>query len=67
MVRNLQECGKDIDSLMIWTDCDREGVAIGFDVIDVVNSKKPVEILRAKFSALTRQDIEHAINNLGTP
>ena len=54
VIKNLQECGKDIDSLLIWTDCDREGEAIGFDVIDVVKSKKPVEVYRAKFSALTR-------------
>lgn len=67
VIKNLQECGKDIDSLMIWTDCDREGEAIGFDIIDVVQSRKSVEVFRAKFSALTRHDIENAINNLCAP
>jgi len=52
---------------MIWTDCDREGEAIGFDVIDVINSKRKVDVFRAKFSALTKHDIEHAITNLVRP
>lgn len=67
VIRNLQDCSADIDSLMIWTDCDREGEAIGFDVMDVVSTRRKVEVYRARFSALTKQDIEHAINNLGRP
>jgi len=50
---------------MIWTDCDREGEAIGFDVVECVGNNK--EVFRARFSALTKQDIEHAIQNLEKP
>jgi len=35
VVQNLQYLSKDISALVLWTDCDREGEAIGFDVIDV--------------------------------
>ena len=51
---------------MIWTDCDREGEAIGYDVIEAIG-KESLEIYRAKFSALTKQDIEDAIDNLVKP
>ena len=43
---------------MIWTDCDREGEAIGFDVMDIVDKNKSLDVYRAKFSALTKKDIE---------
>jgi DNA topoisomerase-3 len=66
VIRNLKECSKDISSLMIWTDCDREGEAIGFDVIDAIG-KESLDIYRAKFSALTKKDIEDAIDNLVKP
>jgi DNA topoisomerase III len=53
---------------MIWTDCDREGEAIGFDIIDVCSvSAKQFDVYRARFSALTQSDIEHAFLNLARP
>jgi DNA topoisomerase-3 len=55
--------------LVIWTDCDREGEAIGFDVIDVCtrSSRGRVEVLRAHFSAMTFQNISEAMSTLTPP
>ena len=30
--RNLEHNARKVNELMIWTDCDREGEAIGFDI-----------------------------------
>ena len=35
MVKSLEHYSKDISALVLWLDCDREGEAIAFDVIDV--------------------------------
>ena len=68
VVENLKLYSRDIDSLQIWTDCDREGEAIGFDVIDVCKKIKPnIQVYRAHFSALTKQDIEKAASTLKRP
>ena len=68
VVKNLEEYCRDIDDLVIWTDCDREGEAIGYDIIDVCRKRKPrIGVHRAQFSALTKQDIERAANNLVPP
>ena len=58
VVKNLEFSSKDISALVIWTDCDREGEAIGFDVIDVCKkARSRIDIYRAHFSAMTFQDI----------
>ena len=65
VVQNIKTYSKDIDALQIWTDCDREGEAIGFDIIDVARKVKPnIEVYRAHFSALTKPEIEKAANEL---
>ena len=54
--------------LIIWTDCDREGENIGFEVINVcqgVNSN--MKILRAKFSEITKVSVERALRTLVQP
>lgn len=54
--------------MIIWTDCDREGEAIGYDIIDIcVQTKSNLDVYRAKFSALTREDLENAALNLERP
>jgi len=35
VLANLKLFSKNVNDLVIWTDCDREGEAIGFDIIDV--------------------------------
>ena len=66
--KNLEHYSKNCDHLVIWTDCDREGEAIGYDIIDVCRKSTPrIDVYRAKFSALTREDLEHAAMNLERP
>lgn len=54
--------------LIIWTDCDREGENIGFEVIGECMKVKPnLEVKRARFSEITRNSVFSAINNLVEP
>jgi DNA topoisomerase-3 len=53
---------------VIWTDCDREGEAIGYDIIDVCKRhNRNIEVYRAHFSAMTFQDISGAMQRLTPP
>lgn len=67
--RQLQTESKGVDVLILWLDCDREGENICFEVIDIVKPRmKPsASIFRAKFSAVTKSDIDKAMANLGEP
>ena len=59
---------KRCDYLMIWTDCDREGENIGFEVISVCRSANPrINIFRAHFSEVTVPAINRAFNSLTQP
>lgn len=55
--------------LVLWLDCDREGEGIAFEVIDVVRRKAPssLKIKWAVFSAVTREEVFWAVNNLKEP
>ncbi|GAB6030256.1 DNA topoisomerase 3-alpha [Chamberlinius hualienensis] len=54
--------------LVIWTDCDREGENIGYEVIDVCTKFKPrLDIYRAVFSEVTQRSIQAAVQNLKRP
>lgn len=62
--REIRHC----NGLIIWTDCDREGENIGFEIIDVCRAVKPnVQVYRAKFSEITSAGIRRAVNTLGPP
>lgn len=68
VVKSLKSISRDIEELIIWTDCDREGEAIGYEVVDICRGVNPkIKILRAHFSALTKEDIERATQNLVPP
>lgn len=64
MEREIRSC----QGLIIWTDCDREGENIGFEIIKVCTDVKPnITIYRAKFSEITTTSVFRALNNLGQP
>lgn len=68
VVKNLKTYSRDVDNLIIWTDCDREGEAIGFDIIDICKAVKPrLDVFRAHFSALTKEDLTRAATTLARP
>ncbi|XP_075848428.1 DNA topoisomerase 3-alpha isoform X1 [Microtus pennsylvanicus] len=62
--REAQHC----QALMIWTDCDREGENIGFEIIHVCKAVKPsLQVLRARFSEITPRAVRAACENLTEP
>ncbi len=66
-LRALKKVAKDATSLVIATDFDREGELIGMEALDEVrsvNASLDGEIKRARFSALTKDEIESAFSNL---
>ncbi|KAG1312970.1 hypothetical protein G6F64_002610 [Rhizopus arrhizus] len=75
MTYHLQNMAKGIDYLVLWLDCDREGENICFEVIDNClqymkqpsTGNKMSHVLRAKFSAITKEDVWRAMNNLSKP
>lgn len=53
------------DEIIIATDADREGEAIGLEAINyAMLSNKKIKISRSYFSAITKQDIDNAFNSL---
>ena len=60
-VRHLKELLKDADELYLATDEDREGEAIAWHLLEVLNPKVPVR--RMVFHEITPDAIRHAIDN----
>ncbi|XP_071536469.1 DNA topoisomerase 3-alpha isoform X2 [Panulirus ornatus] len=66
--RTLEREARAASRLIIWTDCDREGENIGFEIIDVCKAVKPsLKVLRAKFSEITFPSVQRALQSLGAP
>lgn len=66
--KTLQREIRSCDVLIIWTDCDREGENIGYEIIDVCTAvKRNIAVHRAKFSDMTGASIQRAMNNLIQP
>ncbi|KAG5639039.1 hypothetical protein H0H81_007652 [Sphagnurus paluster] len=58
---NLLTQARRADTLMIWTDCDREGEHIGLEIVRVCKrAKRNIVVKRARFSAIIAQQIHHA-------
>src|SRR6476620_795649 len=63
----LRKQAKDADSVVIATDYDREGELIGLEALEEiidVNTALAENVQRARFSALTKEEIEEAFSNL---
>lgn len=65
----LEREARGCSALVLWLDCDREGENICFEVMEntVPNMLPHAKVYRAKFSAITRPDIMHALSNLTVP
>lgn len=53
IANNLKSEIRSADILFIWTDCDREGEAIGYEVAEICRSvRRDIPVWRARFSAM---------------
>jgi DNA topoisomerase-1 len=76
VVRALKKVAQDADDLIIATDFDREGELIGLEALQEIVEANPelasadgtnpdgTAVKRARYSALTKDEIERAFNNL---
>uniref|UniRef100_A0A2K5P2B9 DNA topoisomerase n=1 Tax=Cercocebus atys TaxID=9531 RepID=A0A2K5P2B9_CERAT len=66
--KTLERETRQCQALVIWTDCDREGENIGFEIIHVCKTVKPnLQVLRARFSEITLRAVRTACENLTEP
>ncbi|MDI6917567.1 MAG: DNA topoisomerase I [Thermoplasmatales archaeon] len=62
---SLKKLAKDINEIIIATDFDREGELIGVETLEILKEIKPdIRVKRARFSALTEEEITNAFDNL---
>jgi DNA topoisomerase I len=74
VVRALKKVAKDADDIVIATDYDREGELIGLEALQEVVESNPdlavsnngdfANVKRARYSALTKDEINRAFDNL---
>ncbi|HET6351591.1 MAG TPA: DNA topoisomerase I, partial [Coriobacteriia bacterium] len=65
IIRALKKLAKEADEVVIATDFDREGELIGSDARSMVlSANKSVPIKRARFSAITKEELERAFAEL---
>ena len=65
---NVKREARGCDTVILWLDCDREGENIAFEVLSTCReANRQIEVLRARFSALSRADAERALANLVQP
>ncbi len=65
IVSALKELAREHESIIIATDYDREGELIGVEGLNIVTDINPrIMIKRARFSALTNDEVEGAFKNL---
>ena len=66
IINVLKELSLDAGMVIIATDYDREGELIGMETVDMLDVD-PDKIKRARFSALTKVEIERAFSELTRP
>ncbi|MBI4744791.1 MAG: DNA topoisomerase I [Actinobacteria bacterium] len=65
IIKALLKHTKGADKVIIATDFDREGELIGVDALNKIREGFPnIEAKRARFSALTKQEVEKSFSNL---
>ena len=68
IVSNLRRLAREATDIVLWLDCDLEGEAICFEVLDIcLGAKSGLVVHRAHFSATTKEAFETALANLGKP
>ncbi|OSD06958.1 prokaryotic type I DNA topoisomerase [Trametes coccinea BRFM310] len=61
IAENLKTEARRAQTLMIWTDCDREGENIGAEIMKICRSANAnITVKRARFSAIIAQQIHNA-------
>ncbi|MDO8624495.1 MAG: DNA topoisomerase, partial [Candidatus Diapherotrites archaeon] len=66
IVNLLRQKSREADSVIIATDADREGEAIGVEALQYLQQTNPnISFSRAYFSAMTPKDIKTAFSELG--
>lgn len=66
--KTLEREVRSASKLIIWTDCDREGENIGFEIIEVCRCIKPnIPVFRARFSEITSTSVRTAVQRLQQP
>ncbi|MDR1712821.1 MAG: DNA topoisomerase I [Coriobacteriales bacterium] len=64
IIRSMKNLAAKADSVIIATDFDREGELIGADALSVVREVAPdLPATRARYSAITKEEINHAFAN----
>ena len=64
IIRSVKNLAQKAEVVIIATDFDREGELIGADALTVVREAAPtVPATRARYSALTKDEINHAFSN----
>lgn len=75
VVKHLQAESRNVDFIVLWMDCDREGENINFEVLSICqnlmktgsSSSNYDRVYRAYFSAINPSDIQKAYKVLGKP
>lgn len=68
LLRMIEREAKKANKLIIATDFDREGELIGVDAQNIASkANREIEAYRARFSALTKEEINEAFSNLEKP
>jgi len=62
----IKRIAPEVEEVVIATDADREGEAIGLEALEILKSANPkVKVKRANFSAITEKDIGDSFAKLG--
>lgn len=61
VAENITRLSRTASLVIIWTDCDREGENIARQIRSIVGN---VAVKRARFSAISRNEIESALSNV---